>query len=108
MEVSPLFLVLICMLAWISSTVAVALALYVRGSVRSTIASDVYEIREELLGVEHRLSASLDKKLNIASNQMREVAQNDAVELFEAVAGGNPDPHSSRQGLDIASFRNVR
>lgn len=94
------------LLAWVAGTASLAVALYVKYSLTAKLKAELYEVKDELLGAEQRIEASLEKKVNVVSSQMREIAQNDAVDLIEAVVGSQSDPQVG--GLGLASFRNVK
>ena len=104
-----ILLTILAAVAFISSTVSIALACYLKSTLEaqltSKIAKDLYAAKEELIGVEHRLEGLMDKKLNSSAAQMREVAQNDAVDLVEATISNQGNMPT--EGLGIGSFKNL-
>jgi len=105
-----LILIIMSTAAFISSTLAVALSVYnqktLEAKLSAEISKELYSAKEDLIGVEHRLEGLMDKKLNASAAQMREVAQNDAVDLVEAVIG-NQSEGVPNEGMGIASFKNI-
>ena len=102
-------LIIIGCFSFMTSIVSLAVALYTKYTLEArltaNIAKDLYAAKEELIGIEHRLEALMDKKLNASNTHMRELAQNDAVDLVEAVIskqGGMPN-----EGMGMASFNNI-
>ena len=106
-----LLLIIMSTVAFITSTISIALSIYNQKSLMAQlsaqIAKELYSAKEDLSGVEHRLEGLLDKKLNASAQQMREVAQNDAVDLVEAVIGNRQEGVSGSEGLGMASFKNI-
>jgi|ETNvirnome_2_130_1030620.scaffolds.fasta_scaffold02624_1 hypothetical protein len=104
-----ILLVILTSVAFISSTISIALSCYIKSTLEaqltSKIAEDLYAAKEELIGVEHRLEGLMDKKLNSSAAQMREIAQNDAVDLVEATI--NNQGNLPSEGLGIGSFKNL-
>lgn len=105
-----ILLIIMSTAAFISSTLAIALSVYnqktLQTQLSAEIAKELYSAKEDLIGVEHRLEGLMDKKLNVSAAQMRELAQNDAVDLVEAVMG-NQQEGVSNEGMGMASFKNI-
>ena len=101
-----LTLIIMSCVAFISSTAGIALFYCLKHKLKAEIAQELYAAKEDLIGVEHRLEGLMDKKLNISANQMREVAQNDAVDLVEALMA-NQREGAGDDSVGIASFKNI-
>lgn len=105
-----ILLIIMTAVAFIASTISIALACYLKvfleSKLTAQLAKDLYTAKEDLIGVEHRLEGLMDKKINDSANVMREVSQNDAVDLVEAVMS-KQEGMSDSNGLGMASFKNL-
>jgi hypothetical protein len=105
-----LLLILMASVAFIVSTISIALACYLKNTLEAQlvakISGELYSAKEDLIGVEHRLEGLMDKKLNTSAANMRELAQNDAVDLVEATLSNQGNMPS--EGMGMASFKNLR
>jgi len=108
LEILLLIMAVCGMLAGITG---LTLALYTKATLGARLSSEIsqqlYEAKDDLLGVENRLEGLMDNKINAASAAMREVSQNDSVDLIESLLGkqGQDAPPN---GLGIGSFNNLR
>ena len=105
-------LIILSCIAFVSSLASLALSCYLakclESTLKSSITRELYSAKEELLGVEYRLESLMDKKLNDSANHLRELAQNDAVDLVEAVMSKQGNEPNSGSSLGIGSFNNLR
>jgi hypothetical protein len=65
----------------------------------------VNEIKADGAGVELRLERLLDKKVQEAANNIRQVAQSDCIDLIQAAFESNIEDKRA-DGLHMASFAN--
>lgn len=93
-------------LGWITSGIALSVALYAKHKSEMTLKAEISEMRAEISMIQPRVEKYLEKKILESMVETRTLAQSDALELMKSSEDDNFAPRGYG-ALDIASFNNI-